>query len=220
MYRYAEGNGTAALFSLITDIDFLSPTELICADPYNHCLRHVDLSLSPPRTSTFAGNCTVSGNADGHRVNSALFQYPNNTEVNSHTSSLFVLDLDWTLRIINLTTDVVTKLVTFNTSCYNMKILGDSLLYVIQPHQITLFNINTEEENVIAGARTNGSAIGSFEHTKFYFPCYLLLWSDEVNTLLLVADTNNDRFAYNLRIQLVFSLYFGRGAHYFYCTAA
>ena len=63
---------------------------------------------------------------------------------------------------------------------------------------------------MIAGAPTNGSAIGSFEHKRFYYPRDLLQWKDEVNTLLLVADKDNDRFAsftYNLRIQLVFSEY-------------
>ena len=210
MYRYAEGTGDAARFKKIKDIDFLSSTELICADHDNHCLRHVDLSLSPPTVSTFAGSCAVSGDADGHRLSSARFVYPKYTEANNNNSSLFVLEEDNTLRMIDLTTDNVTTLVTFAVSCSDMKILGESLLYIAQKRQITLFNINTGEENVIAGEPTYGSAIGLFEHTRFLYPLGLLQWRDEVNTLLLVADRYNDRFAsftYNLRIQLVFSEY-------------
>ena len=212
MYRYAEEAGTAALLNIIIDIDFLSPTKLICADQSNHCLRLADLSLSPPETSTFAGRCTVSGNVDGHRVNSTLFNYPRYTEVNNNNSFLFVLDFNNNLHKIDLITNIVKKLATFANKPYDMKIFDDSLLYFTQEHQITLFNINTQEENVVAGALTNGSAIGSFEHTRFYSPRDLLQWRDEVNTLLLVADKDNDRFAsfiYNLRIQLVFIEYIG-----------
>ena len=210
MCRYAEGAGTAALFTAIKDIDFLSSTELICADENNHCLRLVDLSLSPPETSTFAGSCTMSGVADGHRVNSASLYSPMYTEVNNNNSFLFVLGLHGHLSRIDLTTDIVTALVTFAVRYCDMKILGDSLLYVTQEHQITLLNIDTGEENVIAGAPTDGRAAGSFEHTRFYLPFDLLPWRDEVNTLLLVADHANNRFAsftYNLRIQFVFSEY-------------
>ena len=200
MYRYAEGAGTAARFAAIKDIDFLSSTELICADQGNHCLRLADLSLYPPETSTFAGSCTTQGTADGHRVNSALFYYPRYTEVNNNNSFLFVLGLHGHLHVIDLATDIVTTLVTFAVRSYDMKILGDSLLYFTQEHQITLFNINNEEENVIAGVSTDGSAIGSFEHTRFYQPLALLQWRDEVNKLMLVADKDNDRFLVLLTI--------------------
>ena len=210
MNRYAEGNGTAAIFKSINDLDFISSTKLICADQGNHCLRLVDLSLSPPTVSTFAGSCTVSGDADGHRLNTALFSYARQTQVNNHNSALYVLDNYKFLNMIDLTTDIVTTLSTVSTYCFDMKILGDSLLYFTQTHQITLFNINTKEENVIAGVSTDGNATGSFEHTRFHSPRDLLPWRDEMNTHLLVADRYNDRFAsftYNLRIQLVFSEY-------------
>ena len=193
MYRYVEGAGTAARFDVIEDIDFLSSTELICTDYVNHCLRLVDLSLSPPETSTFAGNCTVSGNADGHRLNSARFLFPKYTEVNNHHFSLLTLDYFATLRMIDLKTDNVTTLVTFETSSDDMKILGDSLLYLTQNHRVTVFNLETREESIVAGGESRGSAIGPFNHTRFYYVRGLMLRTDAIIKHLLVADCNNDR---------------------------
>ena len=188
MYRYAEGTGTAALFDWITDIDFLSSTELICTDYLNHCLRLVDLSLSPPETSTLAGNCTVEGNADGHRLNSALFPYPKHTEVNSNKSILYVLDDYWTLSRIDLTTDIVTTLVTFDAQNYYMKIFCDSLLYFVQNSSVIVFNLSSGEERVVAGGE-GGSAIDSLDAFGF------LMFGDEGKTILLLADSFSERFA-------------------------
>ena len=195
------------MFNEIWDIDFLSSTELICTDRNNHCLRHVDLSLSPPTTSTFAGNCTVLGDADGHRLSSALFNHLRYTEFNSNKSSLFVLDNHKTLRMIDLRTDIVTTLVTFDSYCNDMKILEDSLLYVAQSTRVIVFNIKTREESVVAGGSSEGSATGSFEHTKFGCTRGLFPRSDEVQTILLVADYCNNRFVGFLRIQ-VYSYFF------------
>ena len=61
MDRYAEGTGTAARFDEVTDVVFLLPTELICTDHNNHCLRLANFTPSTPETSTFAGRCTVVG---------------------------------------------------------------------------------------------------------------------------------------------------------------
>ena len=195
MYRYAEGTGTAALFDWITDIDFLSSTELICTDYLNHCLRLVDLSLSPPETSTFAGSCTVSSNADGHRMNSALFTYTESTEVKDDNSTVFVLDNYITLRMIDLITDSVTTLVAFDRNGYDMKLFGNNLLYFAQYLRVTVFNLDSREESVIAGGESSGSAIGPFNHTRFQYARGLMPRTDAINTLLLVADYRNDRFA-------------------------
>ena len=195
MYRYAEGNRTAARFEKITDIDFLSSTELICTDRNNHCLRLVDLSLSPPETSTFAGNCTVSGNADGHRLNSALFTYAANTEVKDDNSTVFVLANHITLCMIDLKTDSMTTLVAFDRNGYDMKLFGNNLLYFAQYFGVTVFNLDTREESVIAGGESSGSAIGPFNHTRFQYARGLMPRTDAINTLLLVADYRNDRFA-------------------------
>ena len=194
MYRYAEGTGTTALFDGITDIDFLSSTELICTDRYNHCLRLVDLTLSPPETSTFAGNCTVSSNADGHRLDSALFTYTESTEVKDDDSTVFVLD-QIALRMIDPKTDTVTTLVAFDRNGYDMKLFGNSLLYFAQRTRVVVLNLNTREESVIAGGESSGSAIGPFNRTRFYYARGLMLRTKATNTLLLVADYYNNRFA-------------------------
>ena len=194
--RYAEGTGTVALFSAIRDIDFLSSTELICTDYGNHCLRLVDLSpLSLPETSTFAGNCTVEGNADGHRLDTALFQYPVQTEVENKNSAIFVLENYKTLHMIDIITDNVANLVTFAPSCYYMKLFGVTQLYFSQRHQITRFNIYTIKEVVAAGKLTQGLATGTFRQTQFYHPFGLFPWTREMDLLLLVADQQNNRFA-------------------------
>ena len=196
MYRYAEGAGTAATFAHIRDIDFLSSTELICVDKNNHCLRLVDFTLSPPETSTFAGNCTVEGNADGHRLNSALFKNPRSTEVNSDNFNMFVIDRDNTLlRMIDLRTNEVTTLITFDTLGKDVKVIGNSLIYIAQTTRVTVYNLNTREESNVAGGDSIGSAIGSFEDTRFSSIARLLLWPDEVKVILLVLDIMANRFA-------------------------
>ena len=193
LYRYAEDAGAAARFNIIRALAFLSSTELICADRNNHCIRHVDLSLSPPETSTFAGSCTTSGNADGHRVNSARFRFPKYTEVNNHHFSLLILDYFDTLRMIDLKTDIVTTLVTFDSYCNDIKLLGENLLYVTQSTRVIVFNSDTREESVVAGGESRGSANGPFNHTRFQYARGLMLRTDAINKHLLVADCNNDR---------------------------
>ena len=187
MFRYSVGNGTAARFNEITDIDFLSTTELICTDRNNHCLRLVDFTPSPPETSMFAGTCTLPGNTDGHRLSSALFRFPAYTEVNNNKSILFVLHVDdrVSLRMIDLKTENVTKLITFNDNIYDMKLFGNSMLYLAQATRVTVFNLGTKEERVVAdGAR------GRFDFAYGLWP-----WRDEGKIILLVADALNNRFA-------------------------
>ena len=167
---------------------------MICTDSWNNCLRHVDLSQSPPETSTFAGKCTVSGDADGHRLNSALFSDPEYTEVNNNNSVLYVLDNYQDLRRIDLTTENVTTLVTFNSSSYDMKIFSDSLLYLAKFSRVIVFNLSSGEERVVAGGK-RGSAIGSFERTQFAFAYGLLTLREDAKTILLVADRLSERFA-------------------------
>ena len=194
MYRYAEGTGTAARFDGITDIDFLSSTELICTDRYNHCLRLVDLSQPPPETSTFAGSCTVYANADGHRLKTARFRGPLYTEVDSDHSTLYVLDAHMIVHTIDLLTDTVTILLTLDTHSYCMKFFGDNLLYFSHSTKITVFDVASGRQSVLAG-ESKGNAVGSLEHTRFYIAQGLLQWTNGAETLVLVADYSNNRFA-------------------------
>ena len=192
MYRYAEGTG--ARFNEITDLDFLSSTELICTDRHNHCLRLVDLSLSPPTVSTFAGSCTVPGIADGHRLSLALFRYPAYAEVNNNNSIMFVFDDYKKVRKIDLKMDIVSTLVTLKFPTAHMKLVCDSLLYFAQGTRVTIFSLRTKEESVVAGGDSRGVAIGSFEDTRFEYACGLWLWRDKEKTLLLAADYSSNRF--------------------------
>ena len=199
MYRYAEGAGTAARFNFIRDLDFLSSTELICTDQHNHCLRLVDFMSSPPETSAFAGNCTARGNVIGHRLNSALFDYPKYTEITNNSYAVFMLDgynyNRMVLHKIDLRTNNVTVIVTFDVCSYGMKLIDDTLLYLAQDSRVTVFNLNTREEIVVAGGDSSGRAIGPFEHTRFDKAFGLLPWRNEVDIFLLVADRDNKRFA-------------------------
>ena len=195
MYRSAEGTGTTARFDNIKDIDFLSSTELICTDYSNHCLRLVDFSRSPPQTSAYAGSCTVSGKAEGHRLNSAQLEYPEFTEVNKDQSSLFVLVYRKTLHMIDLKTDNLSTLKAFDKVCLDMILTDDHLLYFLRQHLVAVFNPRTREEQVVAGSNSIGRAVGPFEDTRFNKPLRFVPWSDEVNTLLLIADHSNNRFA-------------------------
>ena len=194
MYRYAEGAGTATRFDVIKDIDFLSSTQLICTDFNNYCLRLVDFTLSPPETSRFAGDCRLSGVTDGHRLNSALFDRPRNTAVNSNKSVLFTLSYLKTLRMIDLKTDTVTTIATLHSDNGDIKFIGDNLLYFARHYRVSVLNINSGEERIVAGGDSRGNAVGSFEQTEFGAAYGLLLMRNKVNTLLLVADASYDRF--------------------------
>ena len=187
------------MFKEITDIDFLSSTKLICTDKRSHCLRLVDLSLSPPKTSTLAGLCTKSGNSK--HLYTARLDFPTYTEVKSDKSTLFVLERTKTIRMVDLRSSNGTVLVTFNTQSKDMKLLGDNLLYFAQGTRVIVFDINTREERVVTGGEGSGITIGSFEHTRFENPYGFLVWEDEMNTLLLVADFGNNRFVFFLQLK-------------------
>ena len=194
MFRYAEGSGSAALFGQILDLDILSATELICTDYGNKCLRLVNLPQSSAVTSTFAGKCGESGTAGGSRLSTARFSYPEYTEVNNNRTSLFVLESSVTLRVIDLRSDDVTTIFTFSNYGWGINLVGDSLIYLLTHHKVTVFNLDTKEERDVAGAGNEGNAVGSFEQTRFDTPDGLLEWRNGQEVLLFVADKENNRF--------------------------
>ena len=194
MFRYAEGSGSAALFNHILDLDILSPTELICTDYGNHCLRLVSLTQSSAVTSTFAGKCGEHGNADGNRVNTARFTSPEYIEVNNNCTTLFVQEISANLRIIDKKTNNVTTIFAFGGMRWGMNLVGDNLIYLLSSHKVTAFNLDTEEESLVAGGDGAGNAVGSFQQAKFHSPTTLLEWRDGQQVLLLVADRDNNRF--------------------------
>ena len=190
---YAEGSGTAAQFAKILDMKFLSATTLICSDTDNHCLRLLNLTGTMAETSTYAGTCTAAGTTDGHRLNSALFNYQKYIEVNNYNSTIFVLDGTRSLRKIDLKTDEVTTIVQFGTIFRSIKQYGDSLLYFSSDKKVAEYNFNLDGYNWIAGGKITGNTTGSFVDTKFHLARGLLLLPHEGRTLLLVADKRNNR---------------------------
>ena len=193
--RYAEGSGTAAKFAKISDIKFLSATTLICSDTDNHCLRLLNLTGTMAETSTYAGNCTVAGAINGHRLHSALFSFQKYIEVDNYNSTIFVIDGSKMVRTINIITNEVTKLVQFGTNFRSMLLSGNSLLYFSSGQRITALNLDPRKYNAITGGSKLGKATGSFDNTRFDLARGLLLLSHEGRTLLLVADKRNNRYA-------------------------
>ena len=165
---------------------------MISLDRDNNCLRLVNFTKSPPETSTFAGKCTVPAVAYGHRLETARFRYPEILVADSFNSFVFVYDFYRDLIMINLTTDESTKIHTFASAVTDMRFFGDDVLYFIQYYQVLLFNINSNEVNVIAG-NGSGDATGPFELARFNHLFGLLMWPYGEEEVLLVADRDNDR---------------------------
>ena len=194
--RYAEGIGTAAKFNRIPDLEFLTSTDLICSDYLNRCLRLLNFTHSPPVTSTFAGNCTVYGTADGHRLNLALLNLPRYIETNKNKSTLFVID-DRNLRAIDLETDeVITLPFSSDEIIHDLMLFEENLVYMTLATRVIEFNVNTKQATNLTGGKSGGKSTGLFEVTSFGFARALLLWRHDVNfSTVLVADRDNKRLA-------------------------
>ena len=195
MYRYVEGSGTAARFQYITDLDILSPTELICTDPSSSCLRLVTYTQTSAVTSTFAGRCGDGRIADGSRLSTARFDGPTSAELNCNRSSVFVTGATGKLRIIDLKTDNVTTVATLSSHPnWGIKFVDDNLMYLLTNNKVVEFKIDTKDQSVIAGEYSSGNAIGSFQQTQFSLPYDALVWRDDEQVYLLVTDRRNNRF--------------------------
>ena len=195
LHRYAEGTGSAARFKFISDIDFLSPQELVSLDNNNCCLRIVNFANTPPETSTFAGTCTNSGSSGGHRLNSALFGDARQLQVNPVNSTLFVTDRkNPDLRIVDLKSDEVTTLaIDYGIAVYFMELLSGIALYLSGDNKVISVNSNFDVSTV-AGRPDAGDTTGSFELTMFNDVEDLYLLPDDRENVLLVADKGNKRF--------------------------
>ena len=129
-------------------------------------------------------------------MSSALFNDPRYIEVNSINSTLFVTsyknpDL---LRIIDLRADEVTTMaINFGIEIYDMKLLGDSMLYMTNATKV--ISVNSDfDVNAIAGGPSAGAMTGPFEVTMFNEVGGLYPWPDDSEKILLVADQGNKRF--------------------------
>ena len=145
-------------------------------------------------TSTYAGTCTTDGTTDGHRLRSALFRNQKHIEVNSYSSTIFVIDDSKGLRKINLQTDEVTTIMKIDS--YVRSVLpGKGLLYFSTSKAVLKLDLNSDTYSVIAGGSVKGQTTGSFDDTRFDSSRGLLLLSHEGRTFLLVADRDNNRCA-------------------------
>ena len=196
---------------------FLSPSSLICTDRKNHCLRLVNFTMSPPETSTFAGNCTTFGQQDGHRLDAALFAVPKHMDADSSGSFMFVFDLVFsnpaytTLRRIDmLANEVTTAHFAFDQLLSDVRLFDENVLFVANMTAVKSVDLNTGAETEIAGA-SKGDAIGPFQHTMLSSARGLLFWVDDIKVILLVADGDNDRFV---------SILFSKGTSRYVCNYA
>ena len=192
--RYAEGSGSAALFEDVSSIKFISPTDLICTDTDNSCIRLIDLSQTPAGTATFAGKCNTKKSRDGHRLNYALLELPRRMEMNKNRSKVFVLEKN-SLRAVDLESDNVTTIVALDSFPYDMVLSGDDILYFAEGTRVFLFNLNSLQQSVVAGGDSEGNAVGPFELTRFKKARGLLLMPDLETDNLLVLDLETTRSA-------------------------
>ena len=106
---------------------------------------------------------------------------------------MFVEEYSLNLRIIDKKTNNVATIFAFGGTRWGMNLVGD-LIYLLSRHKVTAFNLDTKEENLVAGGDGAGNAVGSFQQTKFHTPSRLLEWRDGQQVLLLVTDRYNNRF--------------------------
>ena len=103
--------------------------------------------------------------------------------------------------MIDLTTDSVTSLLTLSSFSYDMKFLGDNQLFFAQETRVISIDCDTRKASLFAGTRDPGTAVGSFEQTRFKKARGLLPWTNKLEELLFVADNGDDRlvdFSYHV----------------------
>ena len=183
--RYVEGAGVAARFGIIEDIKFLTPTNLLCADSTNGCIRLIDIASNASETRRFAGECLSFEQTDGHRLQTARFRLPTHIEVDETNDVLFVLDIY--TRVCNINNDIVTTM----TQIYNhfAMLLSDDVLYFTWK-KINTFDIKTGHKGDIG--IPSGRTTGPFELTGFNDPRGMAQMLGESQPIL-VADVGNDR---------------------------
>ena len=198
LFRYQEGNGSTALFKEVRSVEFITTNEIVVVDRTNFCLRTIDL-LTIPTTSTFAGNCTIKGNADGDRLTNALFNNPYDLEFDNSNQKLYALEYSKRrLKVIHLTTGIMETVHRWSTTTYSIRLRGFNEIYRTYRHGVSSLDLTTKMETDILGSSDAGTAIGSFNITRLNSLEYITSPSVD-NRIWFIADKNNDRY---------FNLYF------------
>ena len=188
--RYAEGSGSAAKFNKIRSLAFLSPTKLIIADRNNHCLRLIDFA-----TTRFAGTCETSGLVQGQRLSVAQLMVPSSIAISSNNSIVYFLDNDGKgFCEINLESDEVRLIKTFSEPLAGLLFYNNALYAIANLVQVVKINVETSNDEIIAGGNVTGDATGLFSKTRFSDAKELFCWPDSHEELLLAADKENKRF--------------------------
>lgn len=181
---YANGLGAAARFRNPQGLAMnFSDQSAYIADTDNHCIRLMDLFGN---VSLYAGQPTVSGNANGDRLTTASFNAPRAVALNAFGTALYVADTgNFLVRKINLSTGAVTTLAgsgTFGSTNANgtsasfgvmTGIMVDSSenVYVAESVTYTIRKITSSGDvTTLAGACCNGPVDGTGTAARFGYP--------------------------------------------------
>ena len=193
--RYAEGSGSAAKFNKIRSSAFLSPTKLIIADRDNHCLRLIEFATNPPSATRFAGTCETSGFTQGQRLSDAQLASPSSIAISSNNSIVYFVDNDGKgFREINLESDEVRLIKTFSEPLVEIMFYNNAIYATVDSIKLTRINVETSNDEIIAGGNVTGNATGLLSKTRFNVVQELICWPDSQEELFLAADKGNSRF--------------------------
>lgn len=184
---YAEGVGSAAKFDRLTGFTQTSPTQIVIADQYNHCIR--DVNRLTRQSSTLVGNCTNRGYTDGE---SAQFFRPY-AVINSDDDTLLVTE--WgnkAVRSIDLNTLNVTTLIPPGPYAYYGIVKNSETrdLYMTITHGVVHYDYIHKTTERISGSSVSGSNDAGFSNLGFNSPRGITFLSKDV---LVVADQMNHK---------------------------
>jgi len=196
-HGYKNGAGKNAQFFYITGFVQLNQQYTVAVDNANHCLRLIDTRSGA--TQRFAGTCgegTGKGYADGDRLNSARFEFPQKIIIMGNY--YYITDeLNNAIRSLRIGHGMVNTVIKGSSWLPHPRgLVGDSAqryLYVTIRHGIIRVDPNTGGTEIISASLSRGWGDGSFSSARFNYPAELVFLAKDI---LVVADEKN----YLLRI--------------------
>ena len=191
VYSIIDGSGTAIKLEAVGSIEFISTHQLILSDHDNYCI--LELDMNSLTFSVFAGECGGnSGHQDGHRLTEAKLVNPGDLQ---RLDSVVYLLSEMLLKIIDLTTDILTTTTTFEYDPVKFVLDSNSMLvYLIHPaNQIDILNLENNTIQKLVGTTSDESGLlstGTFNETRFDAPKDMAFLADN---LLLVCNYKGDR---------------------------